>query len=262
MTTADFYRHVNEATNVGREAYVAILTESRGSTPQKAGAKMLIYGDGATRGTIGGGDVERVLIRDVLAKRPREAWTVRYQLNVESRTESDPKMACGGNVTFYVEPLLAAHRLFIVGGGHCAVELSRLAAEVGFAVTVLDPRAEWANREKHPQASVVCAPYEDAHKHIASSPDAYIVIMTHGHEHDEQTLRDCLEKEYRYLGVIGSERKAAALFARLRAGGISEALLARVRCPIGVPISSHTPAEIAVSIAAELIAVKNSEGKS
>ncbi|MDD5089061.1 MAG: XdhC/CoxI family protein [bacterium] len=257
MSALDVYRKAAEALDSGRECFIAILTETGGSTPQKAGAKMLIYGDGATHGTIGGGDVERKLIEDVLTERPRAARVVRYQLNEDAHATDDPKMSCGGNVTFYVEPLLAAHRLFIVGGGHCGVELSRLAAQVGFAVTVLDHRAEWANRDKHPQARVVCAPYDDAARHIAFSANAYIVIMTHGHEHDERVLRDCLDKEYRYLGVIGSARKAAGMFKRLQEDGISDALLGRVHCPIGVPIPSHTPAEIAVSIAAELIAVKN-----
>ncbi|MBU0508298.1 XdhC/CoxI family protein [bacterium] len=258
MSTADFYRTVVEAIEGGRAAYTAILTSTTGSTPQKAGAKMLIYADGTTFGTIGGGDVERKLVEDVLSKRPRDPWVVRYELDPETSGPDDLKMMCGGSATFLVEPLTVPHQLYVVGGGHCGVELSRLAAQVGFSVTVFDNRAEWASRGKHPCAArVVCAPYEEVDAHIESSAETYIVIMTHGHEHDELVLRRCLKKEYKYLGVIGSRRKAAGLFERLKGDGIASDLLSRVRCPIGLPIQSHTPAEIAVSIVAELIAVKN-----
>jgi xanthine dehydrogenase accessory factor len=258
MNSLEYYRKVVETLDSGREAYAALITASTGSTPQKPGAKMLIFADGSIFGTIGGGDVERKLIEDTLAKRPKEPWVIQYVLNEQLRTEDDPKMSCGGRVALLVEPLTNPNVLYIIGGGHCGVELSRLAALVGFSVTVYDFRPAWASRELHPLSSeVICAPYDEVEQHIRFSPGTFIVIMTHGHEHDEKVLRMCLPHESKYIGVIGSSRKSAMLFERLKSDGFSSETLSRVRCPIGLPILSHTPAEIAVSIVAQLIEVKN-----
>ncbi|MFZ5432171.1 MAG: XdhC family protein [Calditrichota bacterium] len=258
MSASEFYRRVLEAVESGREAYAATLTSAEGSTPQKTGAKILIYADGSSFDTIGGGDVERKLITDVITARPREPLTIRYSLNAEAQTTADPKMMCGGSVEFYIEPLANPHQLFIIGGGHCGVELSQLAARVGFTVTVIDNRADWANAQKHPAAArTICTAYDDVESHIHFSPDAFIVIMTHGHQHDEQVLRICLRHEARFIGVIGSKRKAKTMFEHLKADGINEQDIAQVHCPIGMEIYSHTPAEIAVSIVAQLVAIKN-----
>lgn len=258
MSSSEYYRRVLEAVESGRETYSATLTSAEGSTPQKTGAKMLIYADGSSFDTVGGGDVERKLIADVLAARPREAMNIRYSLNAEAQTTDDPKMMCGGSVEFYVEPLANPHQLFIIGGGHCGVELSQLAARVGFSVTVIDNRADWANAQKHPTAArTICTAYDDVEPQIRFTPDTFIVIMTHGHQHDEQVLRICLRHEARFIGVIGSKRKAMTMFEHLKADGFREQDLARVHCPIGMEIHSHTPAEIAVSIVAQLVAIKN-----
>jgi xanthine dehydrogenase accessory factor len=258
MNSHEYYRKVVETLESGREVYTAVITASTGSTPQKTGAKMLIFADGSTFGTVGGGDVERKLIEDTLATRPKEPWVIQYVLNEQLRTENDPKMSCGGKVSLLVEPLANPNILYIIGGGHCGVELSRLAAQVGFSSIVYDSRPAWASREMHPIASeIICAPYDEVERHIRFSPGAFIVIMTHGHEHDEQVLRLCLPHDSKYIGVIGSRRKSALLFERLKKDGFSDDALSRVHCPIGLPIPSHTPAEIAVSIVAQLIEVKN-----
>ena len=262
MSNLEFYRKLVKVMENGNEAYLATLTETSGSTPQKAGAKMLIFGDGSSYDTIGGGDVERKLIEDVLKRRSTVPQIIRYNLNEENRTTDDPRMMCGGSVTFYIEPVGNPNPLHIIGGGHCAVELSKLAASLDFSVTVIDNRPEWASKDKHPFASrVVHTLYDDIEKHIPFSPNAYFVIMTHGHQHDEQVLRICLKHEFRYIGVIGSHRKAKTIFDNLTSEGVSKTLLSRVHCPIGLDINTHTPAEIAVSIAAQLIAEKNGPPK-
>ncbi|MBU1919575.1 XdhC/CoxI family protein [bacterium] len=260
MTIYEFYAKVLEAIETEKTAYLATIAAATGSTPQKPGAKMLIYADGKSIGTVGGGDVERKLIEDVITRQPQETWTVKYVLNETEGDEQDPKMSCGGSVSLLVEPLANPHQLYIVGGGHCGVELSKLAAQVGFAVTVYDNREAWANKEKHPFASrIICAPYDEVTKHIKFSDSVYIVIMTHGHNHDEEILRLCIREKYKYLGAIGSRRKSALMFEHMKADGYAQEELSRVKCPIGLPIPSHTPAEIAVSIVAQLIEVKNKE---
>jgi len=193
----------------------------------------------------------------VIHSAPRTPALVDFNLNEEEHRPSDPKMSCGGRVRILVEPLANPHQLCIVGGGHCGSELSRLAASVGYSVTVIDNRETWAGRDKHPAASrVICAPYDEIEHHIPFSNEICIAVMTHGHAHDEEIARRCLKHEFRYLGVIGSSRKAAGLFKRLREDGFDEHQLSRLHCPIGLPIPSHTPAEIAVSIVAQLLTIR------
>jgi xanthine dehydrogenase accessory factor len=258
MNDIEFYRRIVTVLESGQNGYLVTLILSDGSTPQKAGAKMLICPDGTIHGTIGGGDVERKLIADVTESKQNCPSVIRYSLNAECQTADDPKMMCGGFVSFFIEPLTSLSQLYIIGAGHCGIELSQLAARIGFNVTVLDTRHEWANSKLHSSAKcVVCSSYDDVMQHISFSPLTYIVIMTHGHEHDEQVLRACLKQEAAYIGVIGSHRKAKALRSKLEAGGYSSVQLAHVHCPVGMDINSHTPAEIAVSIAAQLISLKN-----
>jgi xanthine dehydrogenase accessory factor len=260
MQRREFYSKALEALESGRACHAVTVVSSERSTPQKPGAKMLVFADGSIWGTIGGGDVERMIIEQIRNENPREPLMIRYTLNEQGAAAGGPKMSCGGVMEFFVEPLGESHVLYILGGGHCGIELSKLAAHVGFSVTVLDNRADWATREEHPLAArVICAPYAEIEQHIHFSPEVYVVIMTHNHEHDEQALRICLNHEAQYLGVIGSKTKAALLKQRLAVDGISEDRLKHVHLPVGLDIGSHTPEEIAVSITAELISVRQGE---
>jgi xanthine dehydrogenase accessory factor len=133
---------------------------------------------------------------------------------------------------------------------------------VGFHVTVYDDRSEWADPGRHPGAdATICAPYKDVLSRIAWTPSHYAVIMTHGHACDEAVLELLLDRDLAYLGMMGSASKVAELFTRLRERGADAVRLARVHAPIGLPIRSRTPAEIAVSIAAQLVAVRNGAGE-
>lgn len=136
--------------------------------------------------------------------------------------------------------------------------LSEMAAQCGFLVTVIDDRVEWASMERHPHANrCVCTPFTQIAEHISFSPEIFIVIMTYGHKFDELVLRQCMGREYKYLGMIGSEKKALGVLERLVRDEIDRELLKKVYTPIGFPIGSNTPEEIAVSILAQMIAVKN-----
>ncbi len=239
-----------------RKLWLVTVISTQGSTPGKPGMKMVVYPDGTTAGTIGGGQVEREVIAEVMEKRYPVLTKRQYQMGGDFGEKGG--MACGGAQELIIEPLGTATPLYIIGAGHCAVELSALAGRCGFAVTVIDDRPEWANREKHPQAHTsICQGYSDLEKHIAFSEDAFIVIMTHQHLHDEEALRYCIRRKWRYLGMIGSRRKVGLLFDKLAAEGVEPSVLGRVRAPIGLDIGSETPAEIAVSIAAQLIEVRN-----
>jgi xanthine dehydrogenase accessory factor len=253
----EFYRRVITALESGEHGWIITVIAADGSTPQKAGAKMIVFADGSIFGTIGGGDVERLMIADTLRERPTELRVVKHALTEKSAASGGPKMACGGAMEFLVEPLTQGLPLYIIGGGHCAIELSALASKIGFAVTVIDNRSEWASPEKHPAARVVCAPYDKLAQHIAFSPQCFIVIMTHNHEYDDVAARLCLPHDYRFLGVIGSQNKARTMKQKLLTDGFPSEKIDQLSVPIGLPIGSHTPSEVAVSIAAQLISLRN-----
>lgn len=247
---------IHAAVRDNRKIWVATVIASQGSTPGKPGMKMVVYPDGTTAGTIGGGQVERDVLDDILKN--RYGALVRREFELKGDFGASPGMTCGGSQEVLIETFGASSRLYIIGAGHCAMELSELAGRCGFAVTVIDDRPEWASREKHPRASVaVCGDYSGIGNHVGFSEEAFIVIMTHQHAHDEEALRACLDKRWRYLGMIGSQRKVGLLFDKLASEGVSREILARVSSPIGIDIGSQTPAEIAVSIAAQLILVRN-----
>ncbi|HVF30023.1 MAG TPA: XdhC family protein [Pyrinomonadaceae bacterium] len=161
----------------------------------------------------------------------------------------------------YTETLGSANRLYIIGGGHCALALSELMSRMDFHITLLDDRPELNTIDKNDYADdiKIVDSYERISDHICSGRSAYVVVMTLGYETDETVIRGLLDKEFKYFGVLGSKAKMATMFRSLREDGIPEAALSRIRTPVGLPINSHTPEEIAVSIAAEIISVKNAE---
>lgn len=255
---ADFYKRMAEAVESATPVYLATVVLAEGSTPNKVGAKMLVYPDGRILGTIGGGDIERRVIEIVMTQPPREITRLAYDLADGLHIGQPTASVCGGHIEVLVEPLGQADRLVIFGGGHCGIELSHLARRVGFRVTVYDPRSEWACAERHPDAAeFIVVQYTEAGTRIQPDERTYLVIMTHGHAHDEELLRLLLPTTRKYLGMIGSRNKVRLFFERLLAEGVPQAELDRVCSPIGLDIHSHSPAEIAVSIVAQLIAVRN-----
>ena len=160
-----------------------------------------------------------------------------------------------GRAGYYVEPLTRAEIVYVFGGGHVSAELVPLLAHVGFSVAVYEDRAEFGNAERFPDAvRIIRAPFEEAGTRISITPDDAVVIMTRGHQGDFVVLEQMLRTQAGYIGVIGSRHKIAATNRRLMEAGIPEAALGRIHTPIGLDIGAETPAEIAISIAAELIA--------
>jgi xanthine dehydrogenase accessory factor len=256
----DFYKALADAVQSRQPSWLTTVVTTTGSTPARLGMKMIVYADGRIRGTIGGGELERLVIEKVTASHPSSEVKWGFDLGGRTCAGFPTSMVCGGVEEILVEPLRGGAPLFVFGGGHCGVALSWLASWVGFDVTVYDNRQEWASAEKHPSAGrTICAPYDAVLSHLAFPPEAYAVIMTHGHAHDSVVLRQLLDQPLKYLGMIGSAKKVRALFEQLRQDGASPEQLARVRAPVGFPIGSHTPEEIAVSIVAQMIGVRNGQ---
>lgn len=246
-----------EAITRGERVALVTIVRVNGSTPQRLGAKMLVAADGDIVGTIGGGCYENDAIgRARLALREQSRpFLVHYDLNDDFAQDSG--LVCGGQMDVFIEPLLPAPDLFIVGAGHVGFHLGRMAAATGFTVHVIDDREAFANRERFPDAAEVIV--DDVGAWLAEAPlppGSYVVVVTRGHRHDLDAVRALATRDVRYVGLIGSRAKVARIGEQLALEGADPTLLARVHAPIGIDIGAVTPEEIAVSILAELIAVR------
>ena len=254
----NIYNKITEAINNNRPSWLVTVTNVTGSTPASIGMKMLVYSDGSICGTVGGGEIEKKIIEKIVSTRndKNEKWS--YNLGTNDTNAESTNMVCGGIQEVIVEPLLIGSPLYIIGGGHCGMSLSLLAAKTGFLVTVIDNREEWSGKSKHPNASdTICCDYTEIKKHINFSKDIFIVIMTHGHVHDALVLEQLINEDYKYIGMIGSKRKVKIVLEDLIKKEIPEDKIKNVFSPIGLDILTHKPDEIAVSIIAQMIAVKN-----
>jgi len=163
----------------------------------------------------------------------------------------------GQDDRLYAEPIERPSVLHIFGGGHVSLDVAWIAHRVGFEVVIIDDREEFANRERFPMAAEILAlPFEEALRGMELGPEDYVVIVTRGHLHDLVVLREAINQSPAYVGMIGSRRKKAMIYDQLTKEGVSQGQLDRVHAPIGLDIHAETPAEIAVSIVAELIEVR------
>jgi xanthine dehydrogenase accessory factor len=164
----------------------------------------------------------------------------------------------GGRSTVLIEPLTRRSTLYVFGAGHLSQQLAPLAKRVHFRVVVIDDRAMFANSEVFPDADeVIVSEFEDAFDHLSIDGDSFLVILTRGHLHDGLVLEQALGTQPGYIGMIGSRTKIAAIYRELRTKGFSAEQLRPVHAPVGLPIGARLPEEIAVSILAELISVRN-----
>jgi xanthine dehydrogenase accessory factor len=166
-------------------------------------------------------------------------------------------LVCGGTLEIFIEPILPSSLLYIFGAGHVALELFKAARNAGFECIVADDREAYANAERFPGAvQIVSSDFDEAFKELAPVESSYIVIATRGHRDDMRVLRWAVQTPARYIGMVGSKRKAITVFRELTREGLSPELFDRVHSPVGLDIGAVTPEEIAVSIVAELIAVR------
>ncbi len=252
----NIYNKLSEYYESKQQLWIVTITSNTGSIPGQVGMKMLVNLTGEIDGTVGGGLLENKVINRVLKEKPNKSTLWTYELNDDFTKETG--MICGGSLSFLIEPLIEGEQMYIYGAGHCAMALSELAAKCGFLVTVIDDRTDWANKEKHPQAfNTICCDFSQILNFVDIYSKNYHIIMTHGHKNDEKILKLLIDKNLFYLGMIGSKQKVKISFDSLRNQGTSEDLINKVKAPIGISIGSHHPFEIAVSIMAEIIQIKN-----
>ena len=236
----------------GRRIALLSVAETRGMTPRKAGARMLLAADGETSGTVGGGALEQAALEAARAMFQGEESerTLHWQLTQELG------MCCGGEMTIRVEILEPAPALVVFGAGYIGRSLALLALGCGFRVTIVDDRPDWADPARLPGVRVLC---RDPEEHVRATPPGprdYAVVVTHEHALDQRLVERMLQAPPRFLGMVGSLAKRAKFGLRLRAKGFGDETIARLRSPLGLAIGAATPEEIAVSVMAELVAAR------
>jgi xanthine dehydrogenase accessory factor len=250
----DLLEHLVQARREGRPCALATVAATTGSVPRHPGAKMIVHADGSIVGTVGGGKFESLVIAEALeclaARRTAlKAWPLREDL------PGSFGAICGGEVTVLIEPSVPAHALFLVGGGHCAQAIARLAAECGFHVTAVDDRPDVLNQCTAAHARLP-GPAPDLIRARVWSESEAIVIVSRHYDIDREALAAALQKGgMGYIGMIGSNRKVLQVFDHLKKDGVTPARLGTVHAPLGLDIGADSPAEIAVSVMAEVLMV-------
>lgn len=249
-------RRLAEIAHGPEPAALCTVTATRGSTPRKPGASMVVIADGSElgriEGTIGGGAVEhqlrRLALEVVASTQPR---------TVEISLTKELGMCCGGSMTFFIESLRLRPPLVLFGAGHVGQAVCRVASTAGFDVTVADPREELLVTERLPDAAGLVDDWErEDMARLPFGPDAFVVVATHDHHIDQQIVERVLEQPFRWAALVGSQRKAMLTRERCLQKGIAQAQVERLRCPAGLDIGAETPEEIAVSIVAEMVQVR------
>ncbi|OFW14816.1 MAG: hypothetical protein A3F70_00485 [Acidobacteria bacterium RIFCSPLOWO2_12_FULL_67_14] len=253
----EVFAALTEALKRGEGVALVTIVSSTGSTPQRVGAKMLVHADGRTVGTIGGGCYENEAFwkaREAITT--RKPVTMQFELNDDFAQETG--LVCGGQMEVFIEPVEPSPELYVFGAGHVGYFVATMAREVGFQVHVIDDREKFANTDRFGAGIDVIVEHIptwlEQHRLPAT---AYAVIVTRGHTHDLDTMRALAARPMRYRGLIGSKAKVKRIFDALVEEGVAADALERVHAPIGLDIGAITPQEIAISIVAELIAVKH-----
>ena len=250
------YKAISELEENNESAALCTVTKSEGSTPRHVGSKMLVYADGNILGTVGGGELENRVIKSALESlQSGETQMLSYTMADPSR--GDPGV-CGGTVEVFVEPILPPAMVVVIGGGHVGKAVVHLAKWLGFRVAVSDDREEFCNPESVPGADEYY-PIEMAKlaENLKVTKQSYLVVTSRGSAIDAQGLPSLLESDAAYIGVIGSKRRWLTTVKALKDHGVNEELIAKVHSPMGLELNAETPEEIAISIMAEILMLRN-----
>jgi xanthine dehydrogenase accessory factor len=247
----EIWRALLASADAGEHVAIATVIGVDGSAPRGAGARMLIWPDGRTLGTVGGGNFELQVTHSA-----REALIEGRPRRFAVHLTRDLGMCCGGAMEVYIEPVTPRERMVIFGAGHVARPTAVLARELGFDVTVVDAREEYADPARFPGVALVTEDPRRWARRLRTDARTWLLLVTHDHALDQDLLELLIAQDWAWLGLIGSRSKIAKFFIRLRAAGVDEALFARVSAPVGLDLGAETPEEIAVAIAAEVVRVR------
>ena len=254
---SDFFRCLVELVESGCECATATLIDSQGSTPGKTGHRMIVLPGGETRFTIGGGPLEAMIIEDCLAQLDSGGNRVKQYRLLPGGVDA-VGMVCGGTVRVFIEIHRARSRLLVFGAGHVGREVVQMAQGLDFIRVIADDRPEYlvSDRFDDDVERVHCP---DGYRGPLPVVDerTHVILVTRCHETDREILARVAASPSRYLGMIGSRRKVETVLAELVAQGTNRSLFDHLHAPIGLDIEARTPREIAVSILAEVISVRN-----
>jgi xanthine dehydrogenase accessory factor len=252
----DIYQSIAELEKDGKSGAVCTIVQSQGSTPRHVGSKMLVYPDGHFTGTVGGGEVESRVIQEALeALKDGKPRLLSY--NMVDPKRGDPGI-CGGQLEVFVEPIQPQPVVVVIGGGHVGRAVAHLARWLGFRVALSDDRPEFCTPEANPDAQdFYPVPMAELPSVMAINPQTFLVLTTRGAPVDIAGLPALLKVDAGYLGIIGSKRRWLTTKSALLDQGIPEDVIARIHAPVGLELNAETPEEIAVSILAEIILLRN-----
>jgi xanthine dehydrogenase accessory factor len=252
----DIYEEIAKLRKEGRKAALATIIQVQGSIPSYESSKILIRDDGSIVGTVGGGCVEAdvwSVAQDVM----REEKPRRMHFNLNAQPEYDSGLVCGGSLDIFIEPILATPTLYLFGGGHVSLSISKVARVAGFDTVISDDREAFANKERFPDAlETHSGEWAGIFPRLKLNEFSYLIIATRGHKGDLECLRWAVTTPAKYIGMVGSKRKLVEFYKALEGEGVTAAQLERVHSPVGLDIGALTPEEIAVSVVAEMIAVR------
>jgi xanthine dehydrogenase accessory factor len=253
LKPGDIYEEAARMQRDGLGGVIATVIASGGSTPRGAGAKMIVYADGKTLGSVGGGAVESSVIERALTMiGSDEPALLSFDLDDETG------MICGGRLDVFLEPLVAGPRVLVVGGGHVGLAVARVAKDAGFRIEVVDDRPEMVSDERFPFADRrLVGGVELLEGVLEVDGSAFVVVVTRGHRFDREWVEALAGRWPAYLGMIGSLEKVQRTFRQLAESGVDERLIRSIYAPVGLDIGAETPEEIAVSVVAEMIAVRH-----
>ena len=256
----DVFEEVVRLRRLGQKCALATIVQVRGSIPSYESAKLLVREDGSMAGTIGGGCVEAEVwntAREVIETEKPKHLT----FNLGQDAAYDNGLICGGQLDVFVEPVMPLPYAYIFGAGHISKSLSKVATLAGFATVVVDNRAAFANRERFPEAAEVhAAEYEEVFPSLSITANSYLIIVTRGHRDDMRILKLAISTPARYIAMIGSKRKVLNVVRELEREGMPREIFERIFAPMGLDIGAISPEEIAISVAAEMIAVRRGAG--
>ena len=251
----DLFEEIVRMRRAGQRGALATIVHTNGSIPSFESSRMLVREDGSSAGTVGGGCVEAdvwAAAKEVMQKEaPRKLV---FHLNNEATYDNG--LICGGTLEVFVEPILPQPVVYLFGGGHVSMAVAKAAQAAGFGVAVVDDREAFANADRFPMAHEIYIGFEDAFEKIRPNASSYLVIVTRGHKEDMRVLAWAVRTEARYVGMIGSRRKVFSVYKALQQEGYRIEEFERVFAPMGLEIGALSPEEIALSIVAELVAVR------
>jgi len=251
----DILQEVAKKKAAGEPFALAMIVQVKGSSPRQPGARMLVFPDGTISGTIGGGYFEKLVIDDCVSLFAGDSDSLLKTYRFEKEGPEATGMSCGGQAEVFIERFAQQEQLIIFGGGHIGRDLARLARPMNFSITVVDDRPEVLNRFQPPIKTIATnAKFTENFPQLNSQ--SYVVIVTHGHRGDRDVMRQVLKQPCAYIGMIGSKAKIATVYSSLEKEGFERNLFDQVHAPIGLDIGGEGPYEIAISIIAEIIAVR------